>query len=160
MFKRSESGDSVNSKNNCSPHKNGLNDLSIQISNLRKCRDGLIPYSTESLRQVKQSILNPILPTSPGSEPRLARKRVKAEVESPNSPSPVKQEQKDNSSMVWKNCLSLSLLTNAFCLSLSFCFSLCLSPNRSVNLRLPLSASLGSFFGATHSSHSHDETSS
>jgi hypothetical protein len=51
----------------------GLSDLSIQISNLRKCRDGLIPYSTESLRQAKQSILNPILPTSPGSEPRLAR---------------------------------------------------------------------------------------
>jgi hypothetical protein len=59
-----------------------LNDLSIQISNLRKCRDGLIPYSTESLRQAKQSSLkmNPILTANAtsslgqlGNESRLRR---------------------------------------------------------------------------------------
>lgn len=34
-----------------------LEQISIQISNLRKCRDGLIPYSSDSLRKVKQSFL-------------------------------------------------------------------------------------------------------
>ena len=41
-----------------------LDQLSIQISNLRKCRDGLIPYSTDGLRRAKQSILEPVFPSS------------------------------------------------------------------------------------------------
>jgi hypothetical protein len=36
--------------------------LSLQISNLRKYRDGLVPYSSEGLRKAKQSVLNPVLP--------------------------------------------------------------------------------------------------